>query len=129
MNRILLIDDDQDYSSVIRMRLEEEGFEVECDSNPEHAIKRLEKDFEFDLIILDVEMPEKNGLSTLAHFKGHFNTRQPKGFDIPVLVATGLQSSKLRDIFESQRVADYIQKPFESSVLVQKIKGILEKKG
>lgn len=129
MGRILLIDDDEDYASVVQMRLRKEGFDVEWSANPLEAITRLEKDFHFDLIILDVEMPERNGLSTLVHLKNHFNTRRPTGFDIPVLIATGVQSERLQAIFESEKVADYIRKPFESSDLLQKIRKILEAKG
>ncbi|MBI4388306.1 MAG: response regulator [Candidatus Omnitrophica bacterium] len=127
MRKVLLIDDDQDYASLIRMRLEEKGYHIEYQSNPVDAIKHLEKNFDFDVIILDVQMPERNGLSTLAHLRGHFKMKNPKGkgFDIPIIVATGLQSEKLRDIFESQAVADYLQKPFDSNVLIEKIEKVV----
>ncbi len=127
MKRILLIDDDEDYASVIRMRLEKEGYQVKWSPGCASAIQELEKDFNFGVIILDVEMPERNGLATLAHLRGHFEKR-PGGFTIPVMIATGLMSPRLKDIFGAQQVADYIQKPFESSALVEKIEKILAKK-
>lgn len=129
MRKLLLVDDDEDYAAVVKMRLEKEGFEIDWVPGCEQAILTLEKNPNVDLIILDVEMPERNGLATLAHLKGHFQGR-PGGFKIPVIIATGLMSPKLKEIFASQQVADYVQKPFESSVLVQKIEKILaEKKG
>lgn len=129
MARILLIDDDEDYASIIRMRLEKEGYQVEWDSNPIAAGTRLDHDFHFDLIIMDVEMPEQNGLAGLIHLKSRFDAKRPGGFNIPVMMATGMQSEKLRTIFESQDVADYLHKPFESSELVGKVEKILAKKG
>ncbi len=128
MRKLLLIDDDEDYTSVVRLRLEKEGYEIECAPSCDAAILILEKDFNFDVVILDVEMPERNGLATLAHFRGHFSKR-PNGFSIPVIVATGLMSPRLKDIFAAQQVSDYIQKPFESSALIEKIEKILAKKG
>ena len=125
MKKVLLIDDDQDYASLIRMRLEEKGYHIEWDSNPIDAVKRLQKNLDFDVIILDVQMPERNGLSTLAHLRGHFKSKNPQGLSIPIIVATGLQSNKLRDIFESQEVADYLQKPFDSNVLIAKIEKVV----
>lgn len=129
MARVLLIDDNADYASIIRMRLEKEGYQTEWESNPLDAVKRLEQDFDFDLILLDVDMPEQNGLATLIHLKTHFQSRQPGGFTIPVMIATGLQSPKLCSLFQSHNVADYIQKPFESHDLIGKIEKILAKKG
>ena len=128
MSKILLIDDDEDYSVIIRMRLQKQGYQVERAPGCDKAIELLEKDFGFDVIILDVEMPEKNGLATLAYLKGRFMNR-PGGFTIPVMIATGLLSSRLRDIFAAQQVADYIQKPFEISALTERIGTILAKKG
>lgn len=125
MKKVLLIDDDQDYASLIRMRLEEKGYHIEWDSNPIDAVKRLQKNLDFDVIILDVQMPERNGLSTLAHLRGHFKSKNSQGLGIPIIVATGLQSNKLRDIFESQEVADYLQKPFDSNVLIAKIEKVV----
>ena len=123
-----MIDDDEDYSAVICVRLEKEGFEIQWVPSCDAAIALLEKDLGFDCIILDVEMPERNGLATLAHLRSRFSS-QPGGFSIPVIVATGLMSPRLKDIFESQAVSDYIQKPFETSVLIGKIEKILAKKG
>ena len=127
MRRLLLIDDDEDYASIISMRLEKEGYQVKWASSGDLAVQELEKDFGYDVIILDVEMPERNGLATLAHFRGHFNKRLG-GFTIPVIVATGLMSPRLKEIFTGEQVSDYIQKPFETSMLVQKIENILAQK-
>ena len=127
MKKILLIDDDEDYSQIVRMRLQKEGYQVEWAPSGDQAVQVLEKDLGYDLIILDVEMPERNGMATLAHLRGHFE-KKPGGFNIPIIIATGLVSARLRDIFTSQKVADYIQKPFEPSDLIGKIEKITVKK-
>ena len=128
MTKILLVDDDEDYSQVVRMRLEKEGYEVNWASGGEKAAQVLTNDFNYDLIIMDVEMPEKNGMATLAYLRSHFE-KKPGGFKIPVMIATGLVSQRLRDIFEAQHVAGYIQKPFETGDLIGRIEKILVKKG
>jgi len=102
---------------------------VTWSSGCEKAIEVLDKDFAYDLVILDVEMPQKNGLATLAHLRHHFKAPKfPNGFTIPVMVATGLQSARLEDIFASQNVSGYIKKPFESHALVDQIRKIVEAK-
>src|SRR3989338_7760923 len=113
--RILLVDDDEDYASLVRMRLEKEGYQAEWVSGCNDAVKVLEKDFGFYLIILDIQMPDKNGLASLVYLRSHFAMRAG-GFAIPVMIATGLHSSRLRDLFTAEGVCDYIQKPFESQV-------------
>ena len=129
MSRILLVDDDRDYASIVKLRLQKEGYTVEYDSNPDDAIKRLSSDYAFDLIIMDVQMPEKNGLSGLVHMRGYFAKKRPGGFDIPVIIATGLQSEKLEEIFQAEKISDYIRKPFETENLLNKIEAILTKQG
>ncbi len=128
MTRILLVDDDEDYSQIVRMRLEKEGYQVESVSSGDQAVKTLEKDFNYDIIILDIEMPEKNGMATLAYLRSHFQNK-PGGFNIPVMIVTGLVSAKLKEIFTAQRIAGYIQKPFETANLVAQIEKIVVKKG
>jgi len=71
-------------------------------------------------------MPERNGLATLTHIRNHFSgSRYPLGLPIPVMIATGLRSDRLKEIAESQHIDDYIEKPFDSRVLVKKIEAIL----
>ncbi len=127
MKRVLIIDDDKDYADLLMIRLNQAGYEAEWFNGCEAATQRLDKSMDFDVVVLDVEMPEKNGMATLAYLKNHFKARGFNKFPIPVIVATGLQSQELREIFLDQDVADYIQKPFDSSVLTKKIENILSK--
>lgn len=127
MRRILIIDDDKDYAELLMIRLTQAGYESEWFNGCEAATKRLDQSMDFDIVVLDVEMPEKNGMATLAYLKNHFKTRGFNTFPIPVIVATGLQSQELREIFLDEDVADYIQKPFDSTVLTKKIEKILSK--
>lgn len=129
MARLLLIDDDLDYTDVMRARMQKAGYQVESCPGCDEAVQLLEKDMKFDVIILDVEMPARNGMATLTYLRNHFTTpERPGGFTIPVIVATGLQSERLREIIMTQKVADYIQKPFDTSLLIEKIEAVLKKK-
>ena len=129
MARLLLIDDDLDYTDVIRARMQKAGYQIETCPGCEEAAELLEKDKKFDVIILDLEMPARNGMATLTYLRNHFTTsEQPEGFTIPIIVATGLQSERLREIVLTQKVADYILKPFDTSLLIEKVEAVLKKK-
>jgi DNA-binding response OmpR family regulator len=122
----MLIDDDRDYAEVLKVRLSEEGYQVEWFATSEEAIRRLEGSGTADLIILDVEMPERNGLATLTHLKKRLG-RSGEG-PVPIMIATGLASERLKELFEAEQVADYIRKPFDSKTLIKRIEAILSHK-
>ncbi|MBI4368402.1 MAG: response regulator [Candidatus Omnitrophica bacterium] len=119
---ILVVDDDPDYTELTRTRLTASGYLVSCAANGNEALKFLDARYRPDLIIMDIEMPDQNGLTTLIHL----NIRSSRGAEkIPIVVATGLQSERVRDIIESQKVAGYLRKPFGSEELVETVKKII----
>lgn len=123
---ILLVDDDPNYSEVIRIRLETFGYQVSCASNGREAIDFLEKEIRPNLIIMDVDMPDQNGLTTLINLKVRKSGTESGGcFDIPVIIATGLQSDRLREMIMDQKVSGYFQKPYNSEELVKKVKQLI----
>lgn len=120
--RILLVDDDQDLSELVRIRLENAGFEVECCMNGQQALESVSEELP-DAIVLDMEMPEKNGYTTLLEFKKKFDTggHSQSGANIPVIVITGLAGGTIKDMVLSAGIYDFVEKPFSISLLVEKI--------
>ena len=124
---ILLVDDDLDYSELTRTRLEASGYQVSCAANEKEALDLLEREYQPSLIIIDIEVPDKNGLTTLININARrkaVSTGEKQ--DIPVLVATGLQSEKVREVMMTQNVGGYLKKPYSSEELIQAVKRLID---
>jgi two-component system response regulator len=65
MKRILLVDDDKHIQTLLREELEDDGYQVSTASNGREAISKLSRT-KTDLVILDLRMPEMNGLETMG---------------------------------------------------------------
>lgn len=120
-NRILLVDDEEDILEMIRYNLEKEGFEVETATNGKEAIEKAKK-FGPNLILLDVMMPEMDGIETCLAIKDLPDLKNPM---IAFLTARGEDYSQIAG-FESG-ADDYITKPIKPRVLVSRIKAILRR--
>ncbi|WP_432735491.1 response regulator [Maridesulfovibrio sp. FT414] len=66
---VLLIDDEQDFSSVLSKRLTKAGYNVSTAGSGSEALTMLKSGISFDVTVLDVKMPGKNGLETLFSIK------------------------------------------------------------
>ena len=120
-NRILLVDDEEDILEMIRYNLEKEGFEVEIANNGRDAIDKAKR-FNPNLVLLDVMMPEMDGIETCLAIKdidGLKNTM------IAFLTARGEDYSQIAG-FDSG-ADDYITKPIKPRVLVSRIKALLRR--
>ena len=67
--KILVVDDDQIVLESCKRVLAVEGFEVYTASSADKALETMEKD-DFDLVLIDVKMPERNGMSLIKEIKG-----------------------------------------------------------
>lgn len=121
MSRILVVEDEQHIAEGLRFNLEAEGHTVEVMEDGEAALERLEKNEPFDLMVLDVMLPGKDGFVVAREL------RQKKNF-IPVLMLTarGRPEDVLRG-FEAG-ADDYLAKPFNLDILVARIGGLLRRK-
>ena len=66
--RILIIDDDQDINNLFKIYLEHDGFQIDAYTNPIDALYYFKKD-EYDLILLDLKMPQINGIAMFQALK------------------------------------------------------------
>ena len=85
MKKILIVEDEILLSGVLAKKLKSEGFEVESVKNGLEGLEKLNKD-EFDLILLDVVMPEMDGITMLKKVRN--STNNP---EIPVIMISNLE--------------------------------------
>lgn len=120
--RILVVDDIEDNRAVLQRRLERQGYAVACASSGGAALELLAS-APFDLVLLDVMMPELDGFAVLERIKAAPQTR-----DIPVIMISALDdmASVVRCI--ERGAEDYLPKPFDPVLLKARIGACLEKK-
>ncbi len=115
---ILVVDDDEGIRTLVKKYLNENNFLVSTSENAEDATEKV-KVIKFDLIILDIMMPGKNGLEFIQDNK--------KKIDTPIILLTAKGESDERVEGLEIGADDYLPKPFEPKELILRIKNILEK--
>ena len=115
---ILVVDDDEGIRTLVKKYLNENNFLVSTSENAEDATEKV-KVIKFDLIILDIMMPGKNGLEFIQEHK--------KKLDTPIILLTAKGESDERVEGLEIGADDYLPKPFEPKELILRIKNILEK--
>lgn len=118
-NRILLVEDDQSFGAVLKDYLAINNFEVKLATDGELGLQAF-KEAEYDLCILDVMMPKKDGFTLAGEIK-----EIDKNIPIIFLTAKNLRE----DILKGYQIGadDYITKPFDTELLLYKIKVILSR--
>lgn len=119
--KILLVDDEVDILDLIKYNLEKEGFEVRAANNGKVGIE-IAKSFIPDLILLDVMMPEMDGVETCIELRKNNNL---KNVIIAFLTARGEDYSQIAGF--DAGADDYITKPIKPRVLTSKIKALLRR--
>jgi len=104
MEKILVVDDEENILTAFNRILEDKGYNITTASNGTQAIN-LANNNKFDLIIMDINMPEINGLEALKKIK----ELKPK---TPIIMMTGFDSSEITIETMSIGAYDYISKPF-----------------
>jgi class 3 adenylate cyclase len=122
-DRLLVVDDNEDNLYTLTRRLKREGYErIVTAANGREALERLQAE-PFDLVLLDVMMPEMNGYEALAAIKKDERLRH-----IPVIMISAVDEveSVIRCI--EQGAEDYLPKPFNPVLLRARLSACLEKK-
>ena len=115
---ILVVDDDDGIRSLVKKYLNENNFLVTSSENAEDASKKINV-IKFDLIVLDIMMPGKNGLEFIKDHKKKLET------PIILLTAKGEASERVEGL--NVGADDYLPKPFEPKELVLRIQNILNR--
>ena len=118
---ILLVDDEPDVIEIIKYNLLQEGYKVKTASNGKEAIKMANKILP-NLIIMDVMMPEMDGIEACEHFRkdGNFNDTI-----IMFLTARGEDYSFMAGF--DAGADDYVTKPIKPKIIVSKVKSLLRR--
>src|SRR5699024_12698009 len=117
MNKIMLVYDDRELTSLLKELLEMEGFNVIVAHDGEQALDLL--DDSIDLLLLDVMMPKKNGIDTLKALRQTHQT--------PVIMLTA-RGSELDRVLGLERGADdYLPKPFNDRERWARIRAVLRR--
>lgn len=114
--KILIADDDDDLRDLTQMILESAGYEVSAQENGKKAWESLQKDGA-DLAILDVNMPEMDGLELLDLIRGDERFRE-----MPVMMLTARRTPAEQAHGLQRGADDYMTKPFENDALVARVK-------
>ncbi|MFP9113300.1 response regulator transcription factor [Flavobacterium sp. RHBU_3] len=118
--KILLVEDDPNFGAVLKDYLLINDFDVTLAKNGMEGFEKFKKD-NFDLCILDVMMPYKDGYTLAREIR-------EKNKDVPIIFLTA--KSMKEDVLKGYKVGadDYLNKPFDSEVLLMKIKAIIQRK-
>jgi len=118
--KIFIVEDELDFLSTLRERLEFEGFEVTTAVDGEEALKKIPEE-QPDLILLDIMLPEMNGYQVCRELKS-----TPETETIPVVVVTAKSQESDKFWAKETGADDYVTKPFEMEELLQKIQDNLQ---
>ena len=119
-NKILIVEDDPNFGSILKDYLSLNDYKVTLAKNGLEGFEKFVK-FEFDLCILDVMMPYKDGFTLAKEIR-------EKNENIPIFFLTARALKE--DVLKGFKIGadDYLTKPFDSEVLLAKIKNILNRK-
>ena len=117
---LLLIEDDSEISELLVTLLSKEGFSVTCAFDGDKGLHTAQKD-NFDLLILDIMLPGRDGLDVLREL------RKTKSTPVLMLTARGYDIDRI--VGFEMGADDYLPKPFNPRELIARIKAILRRVG
>lgn len=120
MNRILIVEDDKEIVTNLEILIKAEGFFVKSAYSQKEAFK-LTQEESFDLILLDLNLPDGNGYS--------FCTAMKKERDIPIIMLTAMGDEPSIVTGFELGADDYVVKPFKPLELISRIKNVLRRCG
>ena len=119
--KILLVEDDQNFGDVLKSYLEMHEYDVDLAKDGDEGLMKYNKG-NYDLCILDVMMPKKDGFTVAKEIRD-------RDKDIPIIFLTA--KSLKEDVLEGFKIGadDYITKPFNSEELLLRVQAILRRSG
>ena len=116
MEKILIVDDDIAFGTMIQTWLKKKGFEVEKATSVKAAIQIYEKtESGFDLVLSDLRLPDHDGIFLLQWMRKH-------GMLVPFIVMTSYAEIQNVVLAMKSGATDYVAKPFQPDILLDKIK-------
>lgn len=116
--KVLIAEDEKGLRDILSKFLEKKGFEVDLVGDGDSTCRAVDGKL-YDIIVLDIMMPGKNGKEVCAHIR--------QKYDVPVIFLTALDSEQ--DIVDGYEIGadEYITKPFSAPVLLAKINALIKR--
>lgn len=129
-SKIMVVDDDPDMRETLEMILGSAGYQVVTACNGEECLDKL-KEERPDLLILDLLMPKMDGFEVCKALK---DPRRAKYAQMPVIILSSIREGVSQRRYELETgvqldVTDYVEKPVESPVLLERVGRILRNVG
>ncbi len=119
MKKILYIEDEVGEILMVKTRLEDAGYAFTSALDGVQGLENIHSERP-DLILLDIMMPELNGYEVCDQLK-----KNPKTSDIPIIILTASGAKNLEEQCKALGVEEIIQKPYESTYLLERIASYL----
>ena len=116
---ILLVEDEENLHEALKLNLEMEGYGVTSAFDGNDALKKISNEY-FDLIIMDIMLPEMDGISVTETIRVSNN-------DVPVLILSARNSSEDRVLGLKKGADDYLTKPFNLEELLLRVSKLIDK--
>jgi DNA-binding response OmpR family regulator len=113
--RILVIDDDRNICDIMKLALSSSGYDAETAYNPRDGMAKACNNPP-DLILLDYNMPGKDGLTLMKDFR-----TIPDLEDIPVVIVSAISMPEIVTAALAEGVAGYLVKPFDLKTLLERV--------
>ena len=116
---ILLVEDEENLHEALKLNLELEGYEITSAYDGPAALKAVQNEY-FDLIIMDIMLPELDGISVTENIRLQQN-------DVPILILSARSSSADRVLGLKKGADDYLTKPFNLEELLLRVDKLINK--
>jgi two-component system OmpR family response regulator len=118
--KVLIVDDEREFSDVLAERMESRGFQVDIVESGAEALRKVGKRT-YDAIVLDLAMPKMDGIETLRRLL-------EANEDLQIIILTGHATMEKGIEAVKQGAAEFLEKPADLDLLVEKIKAAQSKK-
>ncbi|MCX7661359.1 MAG: response regulator [Candidatus Omnitrophica bacterium] len=117
--KILIVDDEELVSQSLKKLLQKEGYQPYTVKNGREALRKI-KEIDFDLLIVDVRMPQLDGIETIKRIREYQEKNHKK--PIPEVLITGYADLEKYEEAKDLEVSDYLYKPFDNKEFLQIVK-------
>ncbi len=119
VNRILIIQDSPSINMMLKFRLEPEGFSVDTAEDGKEGIDKA-KSGDYQLILLDYNLPDINGPEVCRVLKENENTK-----GIPIVFMSAEEENKIAEVTKEASAEGYVAMPFKEPEFLEKIRGFI----
>src|SRR5215831_11212519 len=120
--RILIVDDESDITTALKIYLEIQGFQVDAFTDPVYALAQFKAGF-YQLLILDIKMPEMNGFELYTKIKKKDNTINV--FFLTALTEMHDYDAFKKEVFPKEGERYFIAKPIENEEILKRINTVI----